>query len=437
MKNKLFLIFFLCVTTSVFSQSKKLVLPFTIWMVPADNNFNDTTSKYNFKYHKESPNLAIFWSRKFGIHPERNTSKEMRFNVDSILSECERFYQFYRDSLHFVQSGHSVSDSTKVILIVFDEDDGTAYGGDSGDSLHIGMLWTPPMRINQYPFGTIAHELGHVFQSFVSADGGVGFQASPSMYEMTSQYMLWQTYPHWLDFENYHLKAFLDQTYLSFLHEDNMYHSPFVLEFWSEKYGKTFIGELWRSAQKGEDAVMTFKRLRNLTQSQFNDSMFDACRHFVNWNLPRIQSLAKPYANAHYTKLQPQANHWYQIDTTDCPQNYGYNAIPLRPLTNKVSLHFEGLENVAGFRAIKSNLSGWRYGFVAETEDGKSFYSSVYKERNGKYSFPLPKKTKHLWLVVMGAPTKHWTHVVNGKKEDDEQWPYRFQLKGAAVISSK
>ncbi|WP_447643102.1 MULTISPECIES: DUF6055 domain-containing protein [Chitinophagaceae] len=113
--------------------------------------------------------------------------------------------------------------------------------------------------------GAIAHELGHVFQSFVIADGGVGFSTTgQSMYEMTSQYMLWQVYPEWLTFENYHLKAFLNLTHLAFLHEDNMYHSPFVLEYWSEKHGQDFVGKLWRSAQKGEDAVMTYKRI-NLT----------------------------------------------------------------------------------------------------------------------------------------------------------------------------
>src|SRR5690606_7369216 len=82
------------------------------------------------------------------------------------------------------------------------------------------------------------------FQYMVHADGSWGFTSAPkgsrgqAIFEMTSQFMLWQVYPEWMTFENYHLKDFLKNTHYAFLHEINQYHSPFVLEYWASLHGK-------------------------------------------------------------------------------------------------------------------------------------------------------------------------------------------------------
>lgn len=108
-------------------------------------------------------------------------------------------------------------------------------------------------------FAAVAHELGHSFQAMVAADGNWGFGTTPAgsngqaIWEMTSQYMLWQFYPEWITFENYHLQTFMVNTHKAFMHEDNRYSSPFVLEYWSDKHGIDFIGKLWREAKAGED----------------------------------------------------------------------------------------------------------------------------------------------------------------------------------------
>lgn len=38
------------------------------------------------------------------------------------------------------------------------------------------------------------------------------------------------------------------------------------------------------SGKEREDPVMTYKRMTGLTQEQFCDEIFDACRHFINWD---------------------------------------------------------------------------------------------------------------------------------------------------------
>ena len=57
--------------------------------------------------------------------------------------------------------------------------------------------------------------------------------------------------------------------------------------------------------------------------------MFDACRHFINWDFPRVWTETRPYANKYTTRLTAQSDGWYAIAPENCPENYGFNAIPL------------------------------------------------------------------------------------------------------------
>lgn len=73
-------------------------------------------------------------------------------------------------------------------------------------------------------------------------------------------------------------------THKAYLHLENIYHSPYVLEYWGMKRGLPFIAELYRQGKRGEDPVITYKRMTGLDQKQFCDEMFDAYRHFINWD---------------------------------------------------------------------------------------------------------------------------------------------------------
>jgi hypothetical protein len=251
---------------------------------------------------------------------------------------------------------------------------------------------------------------------------------------------LWQVYPEWMTFENYHLVDFMKKTHYAFLHPANMYHSPYVLEYWSNKHGIEFFGKLSRSTQEGEDPVMTYKRITGQNQDQFNEEMFDACRRFVTWDMKRIEQVAKPYANQHKTVLDAGAAGWYRVAASNCPQNYGYNAIRLAvpEQGKKISVHFKGIAGAAGFNNVKTDKAGWRYGFVAHKKDGSRVYSKVFRDATGQASFKVPKNTAHLWLVVMGAPTEHWPVVsgrqnANNANQQEEQWPYEFKLTGTSL----
>ena len=250
-----------------------------------------------------------------------NSVASRRFNVDEVLKEAERFYSYYVDTLKWVDKNKSVTAKYKFLFFVVGGTDGNAWGSTTDNK--IGTFWTPATRINHGPYGVVAHELGHSFQYLLLGDGAASFSnvggACGIFAEMTSQFMLWQVLPEWQTFENYHLKAFMKATHLAFMHPDNQYHTCYPLEYWSYKHGVEFIGKMWREVQRGEDPVMTYKRLTKINQDQFNDEMFDACRRFVTWDLPRIEKVAARYADQHTTSINRVEDNWYQIAADEVP----------------------------------------------------------------------------------------------------------------------
>ena len=398
-----------------------------------------------------------------------NAVENRRFDVEAVLKECDRFYDYYVNTLKWVDKEKSFATRYKFLIFVIGGTGGTAFGGSIDNK--VGAFWTPATRINRAPYGVVAHELGHSFQALLRADGAASFSGG-SIHEMTAQYMLWQVYPEWMTFENYHLNDFMKATHLAFLHEENQYHTAHVLEYWSGKHGVEFVGKMWREVQRGEDPVMTYKRLTGITQEQFNDEIFDAARRFVTWDMPRIEKVAARYANQHITSLTNAAEGWYQISSDKCPQNYGYNAIQLKvpEAGSKVRLEFKGVVGTEGFSSVQPEKAGWRYGFLASGENGSRVYSDTFSRSTGTAEFTVPANTKFLWLVVTGAPTEHWTHVsrrrggaggrtrastnttasatintnavtnvvavVNVSTNTTAQWPYTFKLTGTKPVDS-
>ncbi|MFD0894247.1 hypothetical protein KBB96_09550 [Luteolibacter ambystomatis] len=416
---------------------RELYLPAKIGHVPEGNDWQNPESVFCFKRSKSTEYFAMFWAKEYGDDPMANPDSRQRFNVDEVLKEADRYYDYYVKTLKWFNPATAAAAKYKMLIFVIPDDkSGTAWGGETEGK--IGTFWTPATRINKGPYGVVAHELGHSFQSVIRADGAQRFTTG-EMSEMTSQYMLWQVLPEWQTFENYHLKAFMKDTHLAFMHPDNQYHTCYPLEYWSFRHGPEFIGRMWREVLKGEDPVMTYKRLTGIDQERFNNEMYDACRRFVTWDLPRIEKVAARYADQHVTSLKPVADGAYQIAAEKVPQNYGYNAIGLKVPAGeaKVAVDFKGLAGAEGFSQEHVDKAGWRYGFLAHKEDGTRVYSGIFSKAEGGATFTVPAGTRNLWLVVMGAPTEHWTHprAPRGKEGVPyEQWPYQFRLTGTAPV---
>lgn len=388
--------------------------------------------KFGYDYMVESENLAIFWEKSFGKDPSVNSNKDKRFYPKEILSAGERYFSYFVDKMKYLQKGKSYADKYKMIIWMYDDEERNAYGGAHDK---VGMCWFRPCRLNSYPYCTLAHELGHAFQYISDDDSGRGFPGT-TLYEYTSQWMLWQVHPDWVTIENYHLNNYMKQTHYALFHEENRYCAPQFLEYWSYKHGLPIVGRLWREALKGEDAASTYMRITKTSQERFNEEIYDAAARFVTWDLPRIESVCSSYANQHQCKLAKADDSWYQIAKEKCPQSYGYNAIRLKVPQGgaEVQLTFEGIAGHKDFYTDAKENAGWRYGFVAVKQDGKRVYGKMNKAVNGvnqAVKFVVPDNTQFLWLVVTGAPDKHMAY--HKKMEKVPEWPYRIKLEGISL----
>ena len=405
-------------------------------------NLESDTSQWSFRRSVETRDLIFMWERGFGNdlqNPPQLDGHPMAFNLSVLTDRVQRFYDFFRDSLEFVKSEelrvkseeftssdttaaansslftlhsslNSLSDRYKMMVMVMYSLDGTAYGGTYDDT--IGALWVAPNRIQDRTMNCMAHELGHSFQSQIVADGQGEAWGGTGFFEMASQWMLWQVNPWWLRDENYHFEAFRKLTHKAFLHLDNIYHSPYVLQWWADLHGRGVIAELFRQGRRGEDPVMTYQRMHGLTQSQFCDEMLRGYQHLVNLDFHHARQETRPYACTWQSPLDTLRGGW--LRPKNVPEAYGFNIIPL-PADRRLSVQVKG-ENL-------------RWALVGITPDGRSVYGQPQDARL-KSKEPLSR----LFLVVMGAPTRHRqlrmpTEHQPGPSDDPELFPYTFRIR--------
>lgn len=400
----------------------------------ADNDFNDPASKWSFKRMAATENVVLFWADGFGDNLSTAPAldgHDMRVDLPNLLAKLERFYSYFYNDLGWVKPG-TKADRYRMMVMLDYSLEGTAYGGDYDSE--IGALWIAPNRVQDEKLNCVAHELGHSFQLQISCDGEGESWGGAGIFEMASQWMLWQVNPDWQTDENYHLNAFRDLTHKAFLHIDNIYHSPYVLECWGELHGPGFIAELFRQGKVGEDPVMTYKRMNSMSQKDFTDEMWRQQARFVNWDFDRVRENARPYANLWHTPMDRLGKGHYRVPVTHAPENYGFNFIELDVPSpgSEVSVDFRGEAGRKGYVSVNPGKAGWRYGFIGVDADGATIYGDMESASRGKLSFTAPggRPLSHLWLMVMGAPTEHWRNIDGEENPGDAQWPYSIKLHG-------
>lgn len=387
-----------------------------------NNDFRNTTNQYCYKRSLETENLIILWDKKFGDDPS-NAPKlgniDMSFDIKKLAEQGEQFYDIFKNELKFIKSG-SNADKYKMMIMVTYTNEGTVYGG-SYDNV-IGALWVEPSRIKDVRLNALAHELGHSFQFQLSIDSGSGF-GSGGIYEMTSQWMLWQTNPYWFDDETYHWDAYMNQTHLAFNHPDNMYHTANLLEYWSYLHGKDFIAELWRSANRTNDPVVVYQYINKCNQEEFNDENYAHASKQIFYDIPRIKEACAKYAGRHKSELgEADADGWRTIK--NAPQQYGYNGIQLESLSNGESLTLE-------FKSACSHSdAGWRFGIVGKTKDGSIVYGDMVSSDGSStvsHTFQAENDYDSLWLVVTAAPSSH-TSLSDQSASQYKTYPYSVRI---------
>lgn len=410
--------------------------------IPADLqelDLNSPDSKWSWSRMACTENIVLFWAPGFGSNISTAPDLEgqnMKVDLANLLDKLEEFYHVFYHDLGFVTPGETKADRYRMMVMLDYSLEGTAYGGDYDGE--IGALWIAPNRVQDKKLNCIAHELGHSFQLQIPADGAGVAWGGNGIFEMASQWMLWQVNPDWPTDENYHLNAYRDNTHKAFLHIDNIYRSPYVLELWAEKHGLPYIATLFREGREDEDPAMTHMRLQGLDQSQFCDEMFQIQRRFINWDIDRVRSNMRPYANLWHTELADAGKGWHRVEPAQCVENYGFNAIELAvPARGEsVRIDFRGEAGRKGYVTPHPSEAGWRYGIVASDKDGATIYGNMMSDPKGSLTWTAPsdKEIDHLWLVVMGAPTVHRRNVDGPDNPGDPQWPYAIRIQGTSLI---
>ena len=418
--------------------------------IPAElrsNRFESDTARWSYSRMALTDNFAIFWERGFGNdlkNPPALEGKPMHVDMDNLIQKLERFYAFYRDTLKFIGKG-SLAEKYRMMVMLNYSLDGTAYGGDYDEV--IGAFWVAPNRIHDEALNCVAHELGHSFQMQVHCDRLAAEGRSPALrqasdaqsqfidnqdaepeeshrwfgggfFEMTSQWMLWHVNPYWQRDELFHWEACRRTPHKALLHWENVYHTPYVLEWWSQQHGLDIIARIYQTAHNPEDPVDAYMRLTHQDVEQFNDETFEAHRH----------TLFLDFKHAH-AETRPYIGRWPQGDWQGAPEAGGFDArlMPTPARGERIDVDFEGLAS--------SDLVGWRYGFVALLDDGSCLYPTPSKKSIGRVSFTAPRNldVRELYLVVMGAPLKHEHLAHNGQ---NRSYPYSITVTSNQHLTS-
>lgn len=437
--SRIILILFLMISAVTVEAQKNLVSPppGKKIFVPRDlagNDFTDPEATWSYDRMACTDNVVVFWEKPFGKDLTKAPDLEghnMKVDIDNLINKLDSFYIFFKDNLQFLRP-HSKAETYRMMVMLNYSLEGTAYGGDYDGE--IGALWIAPNRVQDEKLNCIAHELGHSFQSQISCDGQGEAWGGGGIFEMASQWMLWQVNPEWVKDENYHWEAFKKLTHKAFLDMENIYHSPYVLEYWSEKRGKGVIANLFRMGKKGEDPLQTYMRMFKLDLTQTADELFECYCKLVTFDFERVRNVCQPYACQLATHMARKKN---VIWPRYAPEAFGFNVVKMKTPAEgkKVKISFQGLpQEGEDDHAIGAN---WRYGFVGVFNDGTPLYGESSDLNNGKLIFKAPKdkKLKALYLVVMGVPSVYQPMTLrnnarkNAGKNRIRNYPYKLTVK--------
>ncbi|MCQ2096065.1 MAG: DUF4859 domain-containing protein [Bacteroidaceae bacterium] len=450
------------------AAERTLVLP----NMYSSNDFTKESSTYCFQRSAESEHFVVFWAKGLTKQANGNLTggaSSSVCNVNTLLRDAERIWDVYVDSLGFLVPGKSTTDRLKIEMFVVNQSDWRAdgsgadgveyyYSGSSArssTSSKTGIFhcnaWAASSAV------TVAHEIGHTFQYLVSADLGMSHGLNYGYGSGASGgNEWWEDCANWQAHKVYPSAQFSDNWgnnqaghHRNILHEDTRYNNCYYQDWWCQKHGLTTVGRVWRESNKPEDPVEAYMRLFGLNTETFADEQFEGYAHIASMDIDRWRQYGQGYIGSEQQRLVEPSDAilikytdidglWWVVDAAYCPQNYGYNANPLKipAVGTVVKAKFKGIAGAPGFRAVNKSYAGWRYGLVTYSSDGMRTYSEIGKTTEGEVSITVPEKCVNMWFVVMGAPTTYWHHPWDDDVSNDEQWPYAVRFENTDPLGA-
>lgn len=425
------------------TEDKKYHVP--TWMM---GDVTDPNNAYYIGRTRQSKNWILFWEKGYGENPKTFACGNYTVNVDQVLERAEKAFAFYIDNLKFTERGKSKTDEYKMVIrLRYAPTDWEATG--SGVDNVIGLLTLTPWAATADDITTF-HEVGHCFQYQVHCDDADahGFMYEPgggtgcAFWEQCAQWMAFKLAPE-KQFPNGNFSDYLSKCHKHVLHESYRYASHFIQDYWVYRHGIDIISRIWHSCKNPEDAISTYKRITGISDSEFNDEMYDCAARFATWDIPSLINYGKTYIASRQLPAMTNIDNYWRISPDACPENTGYNVIRLvlPEAGAKMTADFEGLSNQEGYRAIRSKYAEWRYGFVAHLKDGTRVYSDMfsanYENPKNTGEFVCPENVSKLYFVVSAGTSKYWNQAWDDNDANDEQWPYQVRFGNTNRYGSK
>ena len=387
-------------------KGKKIYIPLEL----RNNDFTDKESQWSYYRMACTPNIVCFWEKGFGEDLSKAPDLEghrMTVDLDNLLSRLEYFYYVYRDMMGFLLPDSKAEEYRMMVMLKYSLE-GTAYGGAYDNQ--IGALWITPVRVQDKTLNCIAHELGHSFQSQISCDGRGGYGGS--IYETSAQWMLWQVNPRWTTDERYHWEDYKKDIHLSLFHPKNMYHAPYVLEYWSFLHGITCIADMFRGVRREENFPQAYMRMYNVDLKKMGDELLDCYSRLITFDFPDKRKESERYSCELLSQMTDTLDGWKK--PVKVPETYGFNVveITLPEVGKRVKVQFQGLS--------KDDNIGYRYGLVAIDNFNNPTYLGTNSELKKTLSYTNPGNIKKLFLVVVGCPVKTY----EGNSKESALYPY-------------
>ena len=433
----------------------------------SSNNFTNENSTFCFKRSVESEHFVLFWAKGLNLMPNgdlKGGASSSMCNVNTLLANAEKIWDVYVDDLGFLEPGKSTTDRVKIEMFIVNQSEWRADGsGTDGSVWTAGTGSTKTQKSHKVGLFhcnawaasssvTVAHEIGHTFQYLVSADLGSTHGLNYVLGANSSGNEWWEDCANWQAHKVYPAEQFSsnwsnnqDMHHLNIIHEDARYNNCYYQDWWCQLHGLNTVARVWRESINPEDPIQAYMRLFGHDEQSFADEQFAGYAHIAAMDIDSWAAYGQGLIGSEQQRLQevPEAivtshlngeTDWWIVDPAYCPQNYGYNANPIKvpAVGTEVKAAFKGLSNVSGYRSINPERAGWRYGFVTYSADGTRTYSDIGRDAQGEVSITIPEGCTHLWFVVMGAPTEWWTHSWNDNASDDEQWPYAVRFSGTS-----
>ena len=447
---------------------------------------NDPDNQYTWSKSRsmESENVIIFWDKYYTKNPKELSKSDFYYvDMDDLLQKCEAFYDLEINQLGFVDPVTSNLSKYKIMVLMNHTTTWTCYGG--GYDYQISALWLNPSTCK--PVGhSVAHEVGHSFHYMCYAEhsghkdsdtDNTGFHLAcgngQAIWEQTAQWQAAQSYPNLMFDQS--ISVFRKSHNIAFSHEWHRYQSYWFHYFINQYYNDiTTVAQVWntpmtgQSKGNGSDFNQALMKLKGLDAKGLFRLYYDYAAHCATWDIDACRQYGKSYVGDFDYRCVALGDTAYQVALSSTPQASGFNIIPLNvpAAGTQITTHFTALPAMSKLapgdpaemmngetawgkitrttyiKPSNSGKRGFRLGYVALLNDGTRQYfqtDSIYCETNQlkscEVSMTVPQNTEQLWLIVVPAPTTYVAHKWDENGNNDDQWPYQFQLEGTTLGS--